>query len=250
MTKVLDKIRKQSKKSLAILIDPDKVDEATLDEIILLSIEAKVSFFFVGGSLISSDQLDFCIQRLKEVKDIPTVLFPGNGQHVHAKADAILLLSLISGRNADFLIGQHVIAAPALKRSGLEILPTGYMLVDGGKQTTASYISNTTPLPNDKPDIAAATALAGEMLGLKILYLDAGSGAKNTVSSELISAVKNSCEIPLIVGGGIDSLAKAEKAFKAGADIIVVGNATEKDPQFISDLGQMMDLLEIRGMEL
>ncbi|WP_095533193.1 geranylgeranylglyceryl/heptaprenylglyceryl phosphate synthase [Jiulongibacter sediminis] len=236
---ILEHIRSLRKKGLAVLIDPDKVNEEQLEELILISINAKVDFFLVGGSLINSDQLENVVTKLKEVKSIPTVLFPGNSQHISSEADAILLLSLISGRNPEFLIGQHVIAAPALKRSGLEILSTGYMLVDGGRQTTASYISNTTPLPHNKPDIAVATAMAGEMLGHKLIYMDAGSGADQTISAEMISAVKKQLDIPLIIGGGINTPEKAEKAWQAGADIIVIGNATEKEPGFITEVSKI-----------
>ncbi len=152
---------------------------------------------------------------------------------VEATADAILLLSLISGRNADFLIGQHVVAAPLIKQSKLEVLPTGYLLVDCGKQTTASYISNTTPLPYDKPAIAAATAMAGEMLGLKLMYLDGGSGAMAPVHADMIKAVKRSVGCPLIVGGGINPEAKALTALSAGADVIVVGTGIESNPELM-----------------
>ncbi len=240
MSRIFNSIQGLNKKGLAILVDPDKLDAATLDELIILSIQAKVDYFLVGGSLISSDNLDYTVKKLCEVKSIPTLLFPGNGQHIHPNADAILLLSLISGRNPEFLIGQHVIAAPSLKRSGLEIIPTGYMLIDGGQQTTASYISSTNPIPGDKADIAVATAMAGEMLGLKLLYLDAGSGAQKPVSSKMIQKVKAATQAPLLVGGGIDSVVKAELALQAGADIIVVGNATEKDPSFITELAKLM----------
>ncbi|MCR9065872.1 MAG: geranylgeranylglyceryl/heptaprenylglyceryl phosphate synthase [Cytophagales bacterium] len=240
MSRIFNSIQGLNKKGLAILVDPDKLDAAALDELIILSIQAKVDYFLVGGSLISSDNLDYTVKKLCEVKSIPTLLFPGNGQHIHPNADAILLLSLISGRNPEFLIGQHVIAAPSLKRSGLEIIPTGYMLIDGGQQTTASYISNTNPIPGDKADIAVATAMAGEMLGLKLLYLDAGSGAQKPVSSKMIRKVKAATQAPLLVGGGIDSVVKAELALQAGADIIVVGNATEKDPAFITELAKLM----------
>ncbi|WP_341228528.1 geranylgeranylglyceryl/heptaprenylglyceryl phosphate synthase [uncultured Arcticibacterium sp.] len=239
MSKILNNIKGLKHKGLAILIDPDKVNEASLNDLIINAIRAKVDLFLVGGSLISSDNMDMVLSKLNDVKNIPNVLFPGNSLHVNSKSDGILLLSLLSGRNPDFLIGQHVLSAPALKRSNLEILPTAYLLVDGGKQTTASYISNTTPIPNDKADIAVATAMAGEMLGLKLTYLDAGSGAQTPVSLEMIEAVKANIETPLIVGGGINTIEKAKSAYQAGADIIVVGNATEKDPNFIMELGAL-----------
>lgn len=242
MKKVSDLLEKlqglRGKRGLAVLLDPDKVDEQSLSELIINALSVQVDLFLVGGSLISSDKMDWLLEQLENVP-VPTLLFPGNAQHIHPKADGILLLSLISGRNPDFLIGQHVIAAHALKRSGLAIIPTGYMLVDGGKQTTASYISNTTPLPNNKPDIAAATALAGELLGLKMLYLDAGSGAAEPVNPALIRGVKAVTSLPLFVGGGINTIEKALSAYEAGADLIVIGNALEKDPSFLQQLGEI-----------
>jgi putative glycerol-1-phosphate prenyltransferase len=156
-------------------------------------------------------------------------------------ADAILFLSLISGRNPDFLIGQHVISAPILKKSSLEILPTGYILVDSGKQTTVSYMSNTTPIPHDKPEIAACTAMAGEMLGLKLMYLDAGSGAQRAISPKMISIVRKSVDVPLIVGGGIRSANEAYEAMLAGADTIVIGNGIEKNPALLAEVSEKID---------
>lgn len=228
------------KKSFAILLDPDKLDESSLKNRIDAINTYKIDFVFVGGSLISSDNLTYVLEQLKSKTIAPKVIFPGNGLHINSEADGILLLSLISGRNPDYLIGQHVISAPMLKRSGLELLSTGYILIDGGTATTVSYISNTMPLPNNKPDIASCTALAGEMLGLKLTYLDAGSGAKNPVSEEVIRAVRKTIEGPIIVGGGINSLQKAQNALSAGADIIVVGNAIEDNPNFICDIAQMV----------
>jgi phosphoglycerol geranylgeranyltransferase len=217
-------------KSFAVLLDPDKLDAISLKRIIDLSEESKVDYFFLGGSLLSKYNIPEIIKTIKQYSSIPVVLFPGGHLQVEATADGILLLSLISGRNADFLIGQHVVAAPLIKQSNLEVLPTGYLLVDCGKQTTASYISNTTPLPYDKPAIAAATAMAGEMLGLKLMYLDGGSGAMQPVDTNMIKGVKKSVSCPLIVGGGINSGAKASAALSAGADVIVVGTGIESDP--------------------
>lgn len=217
-------------KSFAVLIDPDKLDEVSLKRIIDLSEESNVDYFFLGGSLLSKYNIPEIIKTIKQHSTIPVVLFPGGHLQVEGTADAILLLSLISGRNADFLIGQHVIAAPIIKQSNLEVLPTGYLLVDCGKQTTASYISNTTPLPYDKPAIAAATAMAGEMLGLKLMYLDGGSGAMQPVDAAMIASVKKAVQCPLIVGGGINSAVKAAAAFAAGADVVVVGTGIERDP--------------------
>lgn len=241
---VLKKIienKEKKKKSIGVLLDPDKLDYAILANWAKLLNQYPVDFILVGGSLISSDFMAKSIAFLKKETQLPVILFPGNSLHIDPQADAILFLSLISGRNPEFLIGQHVLSAPALKRSQLEILPTGYMLVDGGKATTVSYISNTTPLPNDKPDVAAATAMAGEMLGLKLLYLDAGSGAENPVDQYIIRAVQSNTTAPLIVGGGINSAEKAYNAWKAGADVVIVGNALEKDPDFLNELMHVKD---------
>ena len=227
-------------KGLAVLLDPDKIDFETLPDLIHDCILNKVGYFFVGGSLITNFQLVELVTFIKKYCEIPVVLFPGNSLHIEPSADGILLLSLISGRNPDFLIGQHVISAPILKNSGLEILSTGYILVDSGQQTTVSYISNTTPIPHNKPEIAACTAMAGEMLGMKLIYLDGGSGAKNPVSEKMISKVKASVDLPIIVGGGINSIEKAKSAFEAGADIIVVGNKIEENPNFIVELGKLI----------
>ena len=220
-------------KSFAVLLDPDKLDEASLKRIIDLSEESNVDYFFLGGSLLSKYNIPEIIKTIKQHSAIPVVLFPGGHLQVESSADAILFLSLISGRNADFLIGQHVIAAPIIKQSRLEVLPTGYLLVDCGTQTTASYISNTTPLPYDKPAIAVATAMAGEMLGLKLMYLDGGSGAIQPVNTEMIAAVKKAIDCPLIVGGGINNETKALAALSAGADIIVVGTGIERNPELM-----------------
>lgn len=228
--------KKQGKKALAILIDPDNVDESTCLAIIQKANMHAVAFFFVGGSLIVGNQLERVIHLIKTHSNIPTILFPGNSLHITASAHAILFLSLVSGRNPDLLIGQHVLAAPILKKTALEVIPTGYMLIDGGKQTTVSYMSNTTPIPHNKPDIAICTAMASELLGLKLIYMDAGSGAQNAINPKMIGSVKAAIEVPLIIGGGIDSAQKAHTAWEAGADIVVVGNAIERNPNFIDEL--------------
>ena len=225
---IYNRLSDTSKKKFVVLIDPDKPTDKEIIDIVEKSKKVGVDFFFVGGSLLTTDSLDNCIKLIKSHCDIPVLIFPGNSLQISKWCDGFLLLSLISGRNSEMLIGRHVIAAPYLKLYGNEIIPTGYMLIDGGKQTSVSYMSNTTPIPHDKDDIAMCTALAGEMLGLKIIYLDAGSGAINPVSSEMISKVKQTIEVPLIVGGGINTPEKAAIAAKAGADIIVVGNALEK----------------------
>jgi putative glycerol-1-phosphate prenyltransferase len=226
--------KQMQKKSFAVLVDPDDIDLEGVGALARKAALAGVDFFFVGGSLITDVNLGVVVQEIKANCSIPVVIFPGNGLHITPHADAILFLSLISGRNADNLIGQHVIAAPLLKRTGIEVLSTGYMLIDSGKQTTVSYISNTTPIPMDKPVIGACTAMAGEMLGMKLIYLDAGSGAENQVSSDMIAAVAAAVEVPVIVGGGINSVEKAIKAWTSGADIVVIGNGIEQNGDLMS----------------
>ena len=227
-----------NKKSFALLIDPDKQDNEELISIIDKAKDAKTDFFSVGGRLLTHDSLNTCIETIKENSDIPVILFPGNAMQVNCQADGILFLSLISGRNADMLIGKQVITAPILKQSGLEVISTGYMLIESGKSTTASYMSNTTPIPADKTAVAACTAMAGEMLGLNLIFMDGGSGAKNPISKEMISSVRKSVDCPLIVGGGISSGEKAIENCTAGADIIVVGNAIEKDQNLIKEIAE------------
>jgi phosphoglycerol geranylgeranyltransferase len=229
----------QGKKQFAILIDPDKESEASLLALCSLANEAKVDYFFVGGSLLTQDCLDACITTIKANSKIPVVLFPGSVLQINHKADGILFLSLISGRNPDLLIGKHVVSAPMLKQSKLEILPTGYILIDGGRPTSVSYMSNTTPIPANKKDIAVCTAMAGEMLGLKLIFMDAGSGAENPVNEKMVAAVKKSIDIPLIIGGGIKSAEKAKSVFDAGADIVVIGNAIETNPQLIREIAEI-----------
>lgn len=228
--------KKAGKRSFTVLIDPDKVDDFKLETLINLSVDAGVDYFFVGGSLVISNNLDNCIQRIKASCTIPTILFPGSPSQISRYADALLYLSLISGRNPELLIGQHVISAPFVKQSGLEIIPTGYMVIDGGAPTTVSYISNASPIPSDKNEIAMCTAMAGEMLGMKVIYMDSGSGAKRAITETMIEKVASHIEAPLIVGGGITEPEKAYRNCKSGADIIVVGNAIEKDASLIKEM--------------
>jgi phosphoglycerol geranylgeranyltransferase len=233
---ILHNFRKSGKKGLAVLLDPDKESTIGLKDRIGILAKAEPDFFFVGGSLITGNSFQILVEAIRKTCEIPVVIFPGSNLHIHGDADGILLLSLISGRNPELLIGQHVAAAPILKNADLEILPTGYMLVDGGRPTTVSYMSNTAPIPSDKPEIAVCTAMAGEMLGLKLLYLDAGSGALTPVPAEMIRQVKGASGIPLLAGGGIRSAAQARDAWEAGADCIVVGNALESSPELINEL--------------
>jgi phosphoglycerol geranylgeranyltransferase len=227
---------KGGRKAFIWLVDPDKCPACHLESQTLLADRVGVDLVFTGGSLVYHS-LDSIILRIKELTDIPVVLFPGSPLQLSRHADGILLLSLISGRNAEYLIGNHVIAAPFIKGSGLKIIPTGYILVDGGCETSVSYMSNSRPIPADKPDIAVATAMAGEMLGLKVLYMDAGSGAINRIPPKMIEAVASEISIPLIIGGGLRTPSDIREAYAAGADAVVVGNAAEAG---LFDLGQLV----------
>lgn len=239
--KVYDLINERiasGKKSLAVLLDPDKVNSEQLADQLSLYKNLGVNFIFIGGSLLVTDDFHETIKKVKSLTNIPVVLFPGNAMQVSKEADAILFLSLISGRNADLLIGQHVVSAPSIKKAEIECISTGYMLINCGNQTTAHYMSQTAPIPFDKPQVASCTAMAGEMLGLKMLYLDGGSGAQYPVSTQMIEAVKSNANIPLIVGGGLKSSEDIDSAFKAGADLVVVGTSIEKDEAVIEELFQ------------
>ncbi len=229
-------------KMLAVLIDPDHTGH--LEDSVAKCDAAGVDLIFLGGSLLTSGSVGEAIERIKSVTEIPVLLFPGDELQIDRRADALLLLSLISGRNADLLIGKQVVAAPYIRKAGLETISTGYMLVDGGKITTASYISGTLPLPNDKPEIAMCTAMAGEMLGLKLMYLDAGSGARQPVSINMIKAVSGAVNVPVVVGGGIRSSREAVEAWNAGADIVVVGNAIEENNGLINELTEALQELQ------
>ena len=230
--------RKRGYKAVAVLVDPDKTTEDQCDELLTNALLHRIDYFFVGGSLITTDHIHLLVQRLRKQDSIPVLLFPGSNLHIDPQADAILLLSLISGRNPELLIGQHVAAAPILRRSALEVIPTGYLLIDGGRQSAVQYISNTTPIPYEKNTIAVCTAMAGEMLGLKLIYLDAGSGALRTIAPSMILAVRRSIEVPLVVGGGITDAETARKMLEAGADLVVIGNGIEKNPELLSEVSQ------------
>ena len=230
--------RKKNKKLFSVLIDPDKLSGKKLLAVAASCDKAEADFVFVGSSLLTRDNLDACIRSIRKKFSGPVVLFPGNTLQVSKHADAILFLSLISGRNAEMLIGNHVIAAPMLKQSGIEVIPTGYMLIESGASTSVSYMSNSTPIPRDKTDIASSTAIAGELLGMKFIYMDAGSGAKEPISAVMIKAVKKNVSVPIICGGGIRSAEAAMEKCKAGADVIVVGNLLEKNPELIFEIAK------------
>lgn len=235
-------LKAEGKKGFAVLIDPDKLLRESLPDLAEKLNASGIDWALVGGSLLLNDNIKQLVPALKALLKMPLILFPGNLMQICPGADGILFLSLISGRNPDLLIGNHVLAAPLLKQSGLEVLPTGYMLIDSGRPTSVHYMSNTQPIPYDKPDIAACTAMAGELLGLKLLYMDAGSGAERGISTEMISAVAGAVGLPLIVGGGIRSRKQAEAALKAGADIIVVGNAfeTDRDSSLMQEIPELI----------
>lgn len=232
----LKDLRSQKRKAFAVLVDPDKVSVEQMVRMANLCNDASVDYLFVGGSLMITSHLDECIQSFKQHSDIPVILFPGSPSQLSRYADGLFYLSLISGRNPELLIGAHVVSAPMVKASGLEVISTGYMVVDGGAATTVSYMSGSLPIPHDKEDIAVCTAIAGELQGKHILYMDAGSGAKQPISESMIRKVAENTQIPLIVGGGITDPEKAYLNCKAGADVIVVGNAIEKDPNLIKEM--------------
>jgi putative glycerol-1-phosphate prenyltransferase len=237
--KTLRDRHKEGKKSIAVLIDPDKVEEPSqLLQLINLASENCVDYFFVGGSLVTTANLAEVVKKIKDNVNIPVVLFPGNSMQIEPTADALLFLSLISGRNPELLIGQHVISAPIIRNTKLEVIPTGYMLINSGRITSVAYISNTTPIPDDKYSLAACTAMAGEMLGLQSIYMDAGSGAEKEISVKMIATVRKSISVPLIIGGGINTSQKAFNALEAGADMIVIGNALEKKPELLIEISE------------
>jgi putative glycerol-1-phosphate prenyltransferase len=220
------------KNSIALLLDPDKAKGDLLKNILKTAVESKADYIFAGGSLTFTS-IDNLIIEIRRLCSIPVVLFPGNLLQLTLNADVILLLSLISGRNAELLIGNHVIAAPHLKGVREKLVSVGYILISCGKKTSVEYISQTEAIPCNKPEIAVATALAGEMLGLQMIYLEAGSGATNHAPIDLVKAVRQNISIPLAVGGGIKSKDEVEDIFEAGADLIILGNGCEKNPELL-----------------
>lgn len=232
----LKQLKTEGRHAFAVLIDPDSVTPEAIQHIARKCNDAAVDFVFVGGSITVTTHVDQCIRQFKAESDIPVVLFPGSPAQVSPSADALLYLSLISGRNPDLLIGQHVISAPAIKASGLEVISTGYMIVDGGVPTTVSYMSHSAPIPANKPDVALCTAWAGELQGKHVIYMDAGSGAQYPISTEMIGRVSRNIDIPLIIGGGIRTAEKVYANCQAGAQVVVVGNAIEKDPALIKEM--------------
>lgn len=210
-----------------ILLDPDKVDLACLEEFIRIAEDSGIDGFLIGGSLMMSGDFDYLVQKVKSCSKLPLIIFPGSITQVSGYADAILFISVISGRNPEHLIGKQVLAAPLIKKANIEALGTGYILVDSGTTTTAVYISGSLPIPRNKPDIAAATALAAEYLGMKFVYLEAGSGAQLPVPNEMVKAVAKVCSIPIIVGGGLRDPKDVAEKVNSGASVIIAGNVFE-----------------------
>lgn len=229
-------LKQENKHAFSVLIDPDDTNKKHIQILAEKCELAQVEFVFMGGSIMLSQQVEEVIAAFKEVSNIPIVLFPGSPSQIANNADALLYLSVISGRNPELLIGQHVVSAPQVKSSNLEIIPTGYMIIDGGKATTVSYMSHSFPIPKDKKDLALCTAWAGEMQGKQVIYMDSGSGAEYPISKEMINKVSSNIAIPLIVGGGIKTPEKVKENCEAGAQIIVVGDAIEKDISLIKEL--------------
>jgi phosphoglycerol geranylgeranyltransferase len=228
------------KKSVALLLDPDRIGKEYLMNSLRIASEKKVDYILTGGSLTFSS-VDNLIDEVKKQCSIPVILFPGNLLQLSFKADAILLLSLISGRNPELLIGNHVIAAPYLRNVKEKIISVGYILVGCGTKTSVEYISQTEAIPSDKPDIVVATALAGEMLGLQMIYLEAGSGAITPVPPNIISSVRENISIPIAVGGGLKDKEEIRKTFKAGADLVILGNGCEENPGLLADACKIRD---------
>lgn len=228
------------KKSIALLLDPDKMGGDSLQNLVKAASESGTDYILAGGS-ITFNKIDQLIRSVKKMCSIPVVLFPGNLLQLSNEADAILLLSLISGRNPELLIGNHVIAAPYLKEIREKLIPTGYILINCGNDTSVEYMSQTKAIPSDKTDIVVATALAGEMLGLKMIYLEAGSGAAYPVPASVVQAVRKDISIPLAVGGGVRTNVETDDIFKAGADLIILGNSCEENPNFLNEACRIRD---------
>lgn len=231
-----------NEKQLAILIDPGKYGVNCLVNLLQIMQQKPPHYILVGGSTTSSS-MDETINLIRQYLDVPVILFPGNASQFTPKADALMYLSLISGRNPDYLIGQHVLSSISIKKSGLKVIPVGYMLIESGRMTSVEYISNTKPIPSNKSEIAVCTAVAGELLGMQSIYLEAGSGADHPVPAEMIAAVKKNISIPLIVGGGIRTVEALKNAYASGADVVVVGNILEEKPELYHELFETLTLL-------
>jgi len=225
----INNAKSNNEKLLAILLDPDKVDLVNVQETIQKINKSKADLIFIGGSLLFKNILDEFVAKVKENTKLPILLFPGSAIQITNKADGILFLQLISGRNPEYLISNQVIAAPLLRQTNLEVISTGYILVESGRETTASYISNTKPIPAHKPEIAMATAMAGEYIGNKLIYMDGGSGALNPIPIKMIKKVAKHIDVPIIIGGGLRTKENIQAAYNAGATVVVIGTAFEEN---------------------
>jgi putative glycerol-1-phosphate prenyltransferase len=234
----------KNSKSIGLLLDPDKASGKSLENLLSLAEKNRIDYILAGGS-ITFNRIDPLLSYVRERSSIPVILFPGNLLQLSLNADTILLLSLISGRNPELLIGNHVLAAPYLKDVRDKLLPAGYILINCGTRTSVEYMSQTEAIPSDKTDIIIATALAGEMLGLKLIYLEGGSGSLVPVPPEIIRAVKDNITIPLIVGGGMKTASQIEAAFISGADMVILGNGCEKNPDLITEACKTRDRLRL-----
>ncbi len=225
----LQNIAREKGAAYLILLDPDKLSEEKLIPFVKHCEKSDVDGFLVGGSLMINSNLELFLEKVKSSTSLPAIIFPGSVNQICSAADAILFLSVVSGRNAEHLIGKHVLAAPIIKQSGVEPISTGYILIESGSTTTAVYMSGSLPVPRNKPEIAASTALAAEYLGMKLIYLEAGSGADQPVPNEIVKAVSSQVSIPVIVGGGIRNPQTAREKVENGASIIVTGNFFENE---------------------
>lgn len=233
MTQVYDQLlaaQREHGAGFIVLIDPDKLPAERTHRLVDLCASSGADAFFIGGSLIHAGEVEACVRRVKEASPVPVIGFPGALNQIAPSLDAVLFLSVISSRNPDYLFGQHVYAAPLIRRLGIEAISTGYMLVESGRCTTAQYMTHSMPLPRHKPEVAAATALAAEMMGMRMLFTDAGSGADAPVPAELIASVTETCAIPLVVGGGLRTSDDVQRCVRNGAAFVVVGNAIEERP--------------------
>ena len=223
----------KGEKNIAALLDPDTEDISNLNEKLKLFERSNIDYVFVGGSTSGKNDFNEFTEEVKNNTKLPVIIFPGSSSQISSHADAMLFLSLVSGKNPQYLIGEHINAAPILKKTNLEVIPTGYILVDGGNTTTVEFISGTKPVPQDKPDIAKKIAYAAELLGMRLIYMDCGSGAMKSINNTLIEEVKNYINIPLIVGGGIRTTEEIWEKHRAGADIVVIGSALEDEPELL-----------------
>jgi len=232
---ILDSVSK-NKKQLAVLIDPDKMFPENLSGFMKKVNVSKATHIFVGGSIVEENMTEKLVLEIKNLTDLPVIIFPGDVNQLNDRADGLLFLSLLSGRNPDYLIGKQVKAVSKLRQTNLEVIPTGYMLIENGKETSVEKVTATTPMPRNNIQEIVDTAKAGELLGMKLIYLEAGSGAKHPITEDIISSVKQELKIPLIVGGGIRNKEQLSKAYQAGGDVVVIGTAFEEDESFFNEL--------------